>query len=205
MRKRGAPGLFLRALSLVRWVVGGLLTFLGFAGIPDNVKVWLGWLAKLEPYIDSYWIRVPLFLVGACALTYPQWLPYFTRTSKRDVSFIDGVCYVVTRSWGDVTTECGISPLGSALDHVLQRAADGDVAVWGKVSRYGAQFVRLPKEYWHTARIDLNGLLKCATEDDHERLGTEQSVDAQTDGFVSYCCLRLTKSEIETLVSEHSG
>ena len=202
-----------------KWVrgIGVLLWILGLAGIPDNVQGWWGWLAMLEPYIDSWLIRVALSLVGLLAFTYPQWLLYLTsrkakvsdptslphlkpeqETSKRDVSFIDGVYYVATRSWEDVTTEPGISLLGSALDQVLQRAADGDITVWGKVSRHGAQFVQLPIEYWHTARIELMRLLQCDAKDDHESLGTEQVFDAKTV-VDPYYCLRLTKSQIESV------
>ena len=71
---------------LVSWLrlwLGILLTIVGFGGIPDAIRGWMGWLAMLEPYIDSYVFRVVIILAGIAAITYPQWLHYLVPARHR--------------------------------------------------------------------------------------------------------------------------
>ena len=43
----------------------------------------MGWLAMLEPYIDSYVFRVVIILAGIATITYPQWLHYLVPARHR--------------------------------------------------------------------------------------------------------------------------
>ena len=43
----------------------------------------MGWLAMLEPYIDSYVFRVVIILAGIATITYPQWLHYLVPARRR--------------------------------------------------------------------------------------------------------------------------
>ena len=63
--------------------LGWVLAIIGVGGIPDDIATWGRWLAMLEVWIDSWWVRVCVASVGLGIITYPQWLPRWrTALSK---------------------------------------------------------------------------------------------------------------------------
>ena len=60
-------------------ILGGALTILGLGGIPDDIATWAKWLAMLELWLDSWWVRVSVAAAGLGIITYPQWLPAVAR------------------------------------------------------------------------------------------------------------------------------
>ena len=53
----------------MRWAIGLPLTLLGFAGVPEDVRLW--W--QMLMWLDWWFVRALLAVVGVAIITYPQW------------------------------------------------------------------------------------------------------------------------------------
>ena len=70
--------------TVSRWIYGLVTEVIGWAGIPDDLKVWKEeWLPVLD-FLDSWSVRAALVLSGIAVLTYPQWIPVIQRWKNRD-------------------------------------------------------------------------------------------------------------------------
>ena len=61
--------------NLLRFFVFPFLGILGVPGIPESLQTWSPWIAKLDSFLDPWFVRTALFFIAIAGLTYPQWLP----------------------------------------------------------------------------------------------------------------------------------
>ena len=64
--------------------LGVFVGLISVAGVPDDLKIWWGWLSTLVDLLGYWPFRTFLYFLSVGMLTYPQWLPKLrTRISDR--------------------------------------------------------------------------------------------------------------------------
>ena len=119
-------------------ILGCLLAILGIGGIPDAIATWGRWLAMLELWFDSWWVRASVAIGGGCIITYPQWLPIVARRltggiekgseAQSDKTFAKGLHKLLNEIEGQIEIWENIVTANHPMKHQILNAIGPDVA-----------------------------------------------------------------------------